>query len=91
MADYLPRVKAEMNWSEEIERLRERCEGYKGQVLTGSIEIERLRAQNAELLEVLERLIENVETGSYESTGQAIQEARTTIAKAKGMRDDTNG
>ncbi len=33
----------------EIERLRERCEGYKGQVLTGSIEIERLRAQNEKL------------------------------------------
>ncbi len=43
-------MKAEMNRSEEIERLRERCEGYKGQVLTGSIEIDRLRARIAELL-----------------------------------------
>lgn len=29
--------------ADEIERLRERCEAYKGQVLAGSQEIERLR------------------------------------------------
>lgn len=35
---------------QEIERLRERCEAYKGQVEAGAVEIERLRrrAENAE-------------------------------------------
>jgi hypothetical protein len=35
------------------------------------------------LVSALERLIDNVETGSYESTGQAVEEARAALSLAK--------
>jgi hypothetical protein len=43
------------------------------------------RAVNAfdPLVSALERLIDNVETGSYESTGQAVEEARAALSLAK--------
>jgi len=39
----------------EIERLRERCEAYKGQVEAGSHEIDRLRAENKSLFDTATR------------------------------------
>lgn len=44
----------------------------------------RLIAAAPELLAALKSLIENVETGSYESTGQCIADCRAVIAKAEG-------
>jgi hypothetical protein len=52
MSDFVDKARA---WdaitekNREIERLRERCEAYKGQVKAGSVEIERLRTRDFEL------------------------------------------
>ena len=50
------------------------------QVLRKNDHISSLEAENARLSEALERVIDNVETGSYESTGIAIDEARAALA-----------
>jgi chromosome segregation ATPase len=44
--------------ADEIERLRERCEAYKGQVEAGSAEITRLRASRDEVVEECAKVAE---------------------------------
>lgn len=43
-----------------------------------------LVAAAPDLYGALARLIDNIETGSYESTGQAVEEARAVLAQARG-------
>ncbi len=98
-SSYLPSVEGRV-LAAELERLRERCEGYKGQVLTGSIEIERLRARVAELVAALQECADDLEqelehhyAGTkdypserrrYERDTAPVRKARAAIAKAKG-------
>lgn len=67
MQDIVGRLRGIENWYEadvstckeaadEIERLTERCEAYKGQVKAGSDEIERLRASLATATRALEEI-----------------------------------
>ncbi len=48
----------------------------------------RLIAAAPELLSNLKRLIDNIESGSYESTGQCVDKCRAVIVKAEGVCHD---
>lgn len=58
-----------------------------GFVISTTAFLNRQRAVIKALVEALARVIDNVETGSYESTGQAMHEARTALARAKELGD----
>lgn len=53
-------------------------------ILTNAAFIVRAVNCHEELVEALSRVIDNRDTGSYESTEQSIREARAVLAKARG-------
>jgi len=63
----------------DVAMVYQRCAGYQ-------IEIERLRAQNAELLEALEDLVSLSLRYRLQESDSAVEAAFAAIAKARGER-----